>query len=379
MKRLLFLPLCMLVGGTISIGMSGCAEGAKKRGVQKEDSIQNNLTASKDTAEKFPPLPINYDQTKVLKNLYVTDRAGVVLRQGADESAPALGKYPYGTKLDIIAEEGEWIAVMDRIQRDYKGADGETNDVTQWEKVYVEKSKIGSHDKITISPKDLNLIVSQHVKGQERYYERGHQLDEYLHLELISEQDFIQARKTAEDCLIRDTLSYPKHDHVLELPLVNGKKLIFKDKKTDSDDEAEFNYIGHCDALNAFAIAGNYWESGDVRLFDRHDGQLIVACKDYPYLSPDKNYLMTLHADPYESTGDLTIFHVKQDKISQMIFLSFRQWMPSVDTHLIFWGKDGHIYAAVNHKDAYWDENGSLKEKHQYIRITILKSLVKTV
>ncbi|OOG18332.1 hypothetical protein BWD42_13835 [Sphingobacterium sp. CZ-UAM] len=374
MKRLLFLPLCMLVGGTISIGMLGCGDRSEKT-AKKGDSIQMDSFAVKDTAvtEKFPPLPINYDQTKVLKNLYVVDRAGVVLRQGADESAPALGKYPYGTKLDVIGEEGGWIAVMDRIQRDYKGANGEAIDVTQWEKVYVEKSKLGKQDKITISPKDLNIIVSQTVNGKESYYEKGHPLEKYLFVELIDEQAFLAARSTAKNYLIKDTLSYSKNGDVLELPLTNGKTLTFTDKDIDNESEARYSYMGHYDFLNAFVVAGNYWESADVRLFDRKDGHLIVECGDYPFFSVDKKYLMTLHADPYESTGDLQLFHVKQGKVSPLISVSFKEWMPSWKEELLFWGKDGHIYAAANHVNGYWGEDGSLSERSQFIRIKLLE------
>lgn len=375
MKRLLFLPLCLLIGGTISIGMSGCSDRSKTKDTQKGDSTQMDSVAVKDTAvaEKFPPLPINYDQTKVLKNLYVVDRAGVVLRQGADESAPALGKYPYGTKLDVIGEEDGWFAVMDRIQRDYKGANGEAIDVTQWEKVYVEKSKLGKQDKITISPKDLNIIVSQTVNGKESYYEKGYPLDKYLFVELIDEQTFLAARNTAKNYLIKDTLSYSKNGDVLELPLTNGKTLTFTDKDIDNESEARYSYMGHYDFLNAFAVAGNYWESADVRLFDRKDGHLIVECGDYPFFSVDKKYLMTLHADPYESTGDLQLFHVKQGKVSPLISVSFKEWMPSWKEELLFWGKDGHIYAAANHVNGYWGEDGSLSERSQFIRIKLLE------
>ncbi|WP_433901802.1 hypothetical protein [Sphingobacterium puteale] len=375
MKRLLFLPAYMLVGSTILMGMLSCGDGAKKKVIQKADSVQMDVSAIKDTAvaEKFPPLPINYDQTKVLKNLYVIDRAGVVLRQGADDNAPALGKYPYGTKLDVIGEEGEWLAVMDRIQRDYKGPNGEANDVTQWEKGYVAKSKLGKQDKITISPKDLNIIVSQRVNGKENYYEKGHPLDQHLFLELIDEQTFLAARNTAEDYLIKDTLSYIKNGKILELPLANGKKLTFTDKDIDNELESRYSYMGHYDFLNAFAVAGNYWESADVRLFDRQDGHLIVECGDYPFFSADKKYLMTLHADPYESTGDLQVFHVKQGKVIPMLSVSFKEWMPTWKEELMFWGKDGYIYTAANHVNGYWGEEGSLSERSQFIRIKLLK------
>jgi hypothetical protein len=204
------------------------------------------------------------------------------------------------------------------------------------------------------------------------HYENGHSLDKYLQLELVDEQTFLAARNTAKNYLIKDTLSYPKNGKILELPLTNGKKLTFKDKDIDNELEASYSYKGHYDFLNAFAVDGNYWESADVRLFDKQDGHLIVECGDYPFFSADKNYLMTLHADPYESTGDLQLFHVKQGKVTPMLFISFKEWMPTWKEELMFWGKDGCIYTAANHVDGYWGEEGSLNERSQFIRIKIL-------
>ncbi len=375
MNKLLFLPLYVVVGGILSVAISGCGNNTKSKVADLSDSAKHETAPSKDTvvSAKFPPLPIDYDKTKVLRNMYVVDRNGVELRQGASDDAPLLGKYPYGTKLDIIGEEGEWIAIMDRIQRDYKGANGETGDITQWEKVYVAKSKLGKQDKITISPKDLNMIVSLRVKGEEKYDEKGHTLDQYLHLELIDEQTFLAARSSAKDYMIKDTLSYKKEGKILELPLTNGKTLTFTDKDIDNELESRYFYRGHYDFLNAFAVEGNYWESSDVRLFDRKDGQLIVECGDYPLFSIDKKYLLTLHADPYESTGDLQLFHVKQGKVSPLFFISFKEWMPTWKPELMFWGKDGCIYTAANHVNGYWGEEGSLSDRSQFIRIKLLE------
>lgn len=378
MKRLLFLFLYTFFGAAVLLTIAGCADRTEKRDNPRDDSTPRYTTVVKDTvvAEKFPPLPINYDQTKVLKNLYVIDRNGVVLRQGPDERAPALGKYSFGTKLDIIGEQGEWIAVMDRVQRDYKAANGDASEVTRWEKVYVAKSKLGKQDKITISPKDLNIIVLQQFNGKDRYYENGHPLDQYLYLELIDEQTFLAAQKTAKDYMIKDTLSYKKNGPILELPLSNGKKLTFTDKDIDNELEASYSYMGHYDFLNAFAIQGNYWESSDVSLFDQKDGHLIVACEDYPYFSIDKKYLMTLHADPYESTGGFQLFHVKHGTVSPIISLTFKNWMPTYKQQLIFWGKDGYIYTAANHVNGYWSEEGSLSERCQFIRIRLIEPIL---
>jgi len=173
--------------------------------------------------------------------------------------------------------------------------------------------------------------------------------------------------------MIKDTLSYTKNGKILELPLENGKKLTFTDKDIDNELESMYSYMGHYDFLNAFAVAGNYWESADVRLFDRKDGHLIVECGDYPFFSADKKYLMAFHADPYESTGDLQLFHVKQGKVIPMISVSFKEWMPTWKEELLFWGKDGHIYTAANHINGYWGEEGSLSERSQFIRIKLLE------
>ena len=365
----------MFVGGIIFFGISSCGADGKKADRGSKDSTLRALPASKDTiaTHLFPPLQLDYAQTKVLKTLYVIDRDGVELLQGADANAPVLGKYPYGTKLDVIGEEGEWIAVMDRIQRNYKSANGEDNDVTQWEKVYVTKSKLGKQDRVALSPKDLNIIVAQKVNGKESYDENGLPLTDYLHLELIDEQTFLDAKRTAKDDLIKDTLSYTKAGRTLELPLANGKKLTFSDNDIDNESYAKYSYMGYFGFLNAFAVEGGYWESGDVRLFDRQDGHLIVECGDYPHFSADKNYLLTLHADPYESTGELQLFHVKQGRVSPMIYLSFKRWMPAGEGNLTFWGKDGNIYAAVNHVNAYWTDKGHLNERFQFIKIKVLK------
>jgi len=82
---------------------------------------------------------------------------------------------------------------------------------------------------------------------------------------------------------------------------------------------------------------------------------------------------MAFHADPYESTGDLQLFHVKQGKVIPMISVSFKEWMPTWKEELLFWGKDGHIYTAANHINGYWGEEGALSERSQFIRIKLLE------
>ncbi|QRQ60959.1 hypothetical protein [Sphingobacterium multivorum] len=98
MNRQLFSPLSLFLGATLFMGILSCGHNTRVNNTDLKDSSELKTIAVKDTmdAAKFPPLPIDYDRTKVLKNTYVVDRAGVELRQGADGAAPLLGKYPYG-------------------------------------------------------------------------------------------------------------------------------------------------------------------------------------------------------------------------------------------------------------------------------------------
>jgi len=83
MNKLLFLPLYVVVGGILSVAISGCGNNTKSKVADLSDSAKHETAPSKDTvvSAKFPPLPIDYDKTKVLRNMYVVDRNGVELRQ----------------------------------------------------------------------------------------------------------------------------------------------------------------------------------------------------------------------------------------------------------------------------------------------------------
>lgn len=147
---------------------------------------------------------VDYDKTKVLKTLYVIDRKGTEIKDKANENSKTLGTYEYGTKLDIIEEGEKWYGVLDRISRKYN-ENGNQIESTQWEKIYVLKSKTGSVDEIALISSDLNIISSLIINQKTENFEIDHQLKDYLKLELIEKSFFDSRKNSSVNFLLADT------------------------------------------------------------------------------------------------------------------------------------------------------------------------------
>src|SRR5690606_5795755 len=83
-------------------------------------------TESENTGNK-----IDYDNTKVIKNVYVTDRNGIEIKQQADTYSNTLGTYEDATKLDVIEETENWLGIRDRITREFY-RNGDKIESTGW-------------------------------------------------------------------------------------------------------------------------------------------------------------------------------------------------------------------------------------------------------
>lgn len=143
----------------------------------------------------------------------------------------------------------------------------------------------------------------------------------------------------------------------------------FTDRQEDGDGLREFRYEGHVPSLHQYLIGGTYWESGDYRFVDQRTGAETAIFTDYPHLSPDGRYIISLYANPYETTADLELYTISGNTVKPLITASFAKWMPVSDPQEIFWNSDGWLYMPVNHTDAYWKEDGSLNDQFQYLRI----------
>ena len=333
-----------------------------------EDSLSTHDQVNQtEKTTSYPPILLDFDSTPVLKTAMVTSRSGAIFRQGCSEKAAPLGTYDYGTKLDIVEDAGDWWGVRERIGRTFVENDVEI-ERSAWEKVYVKKGETGSSSEIALSAADLYHYTYLELADKSKQNEQKKRLEDYLDLALIDKATFDQQKKESVRFFHADSTRFQQRSGTLWLPTTQGDGISLHDRITDGDDQVEYGYLGHIDILDAFVVSGSFYEMYRVFLFNRTTGEQMGAFDEFPHLSADKNYILTLAANPYETTGDLALYRVEGTSIQLLFTIGFTHWMPESGDRG-FWGKDGNFYTPVNHKDVFWKENGMLNDHFQYLRI----------
>lgn len=328
------------------------------------------ISASQLAAYNRDGIEIDYDNTIVLKQVYVTDKEGTVARQLPSGAAKKVKSYGFGEKLEVIEEQKDWYGVQDRVFREYDNDnDGviET-DVVKWEKVYVKKANTGLISTIALTPKDLNIISYLSIDEKSAYFEEGKALNNYLKLELIDQTLFESKRALAIDFLSTNRM-IEKKNGVLTIPLAKDS-VKFSDNDIEGDTE-DYSYLGKFDFINQHLIEVQYWEGHGYKMVDAIKGHLKQEFFDYPHISPNKQYIVSAYANPYELNTDLELYKIEGTNITPIMQAGFKNWMPSTEKEDIFWARDGYLYLAVNHVATYWTADGNLNDHFQYIRIKV--------
>jgi hypothetical protein len=340
---------------------------------EKKDkkTIQGAIKDTSTTDSEEIGNRIDYDKTKVIKNVYVIKREGTAIKDKADQNSETLGTYTFGKKLPVIEETAEWLGIMDRITRKYS-KNGDEIESTQWEKVYVLKSTTGSVDKVTLIQSDLNIISSLSVNQKNENFETGKELKDYLQIELIDKALFESKRSTSVNYLTADTLAIRKNKGVIELKCVD-KIVKLVDKPDAEENRQEFKYEGQIEFLNQYVISGSYYESSDYSFIDKTTGKTTQTFGDYPNVAADQKNIIAIYANPYESTADLELYAINNKQIKHVMSASFKNWMPAVEPGEHFFSSDNYLYLTVNHTEVFWGEDGNLNDHYQYIRIKILE------
>ncbi len=325
-------------------------------------------------ANAQPAIPgyiVDYDTTTILKNIRVVSRKGATLRQEPQKEADSLRSYPYGTRLDVIAELKDWWGIRERITRTYI-VNEKTIERTAWEKVYVSKSEADSSVLIQLIPDDLRTItlLTQH---EETTYseETGTELEGILELELVTPSNYERAKKNRISYFVGDSLKYKKVKGIITLPCKN-KTIRFKDRPDEEETIAIYTYVGQIPIWNVYAVLGMYWEDYDCQLIDKTTGVTKASLGNIPYIAPDKKHFIDLNANAYELTGDVSIGMLNKGKIEALNTISFKNWMPVGKYADVFWTKEGYLYFPVLHVNAYWKDNGDLNEQREYMRLRLI-------
>lgn len=329
---LLFLPLV------------GCQFFEKKNATPNTD----NLDVVADTISKYEKeYPIGTEK-------YIIDRQGAWFLEEPNTNAIRRYFLEYATMIEVDAEQGDYYKVM------YNGNDA-----------YIPKSKVGDWAQISLINSDLNKInfFQQEETDVPDYFDEPIALDSFIDLELIDKSSYEKAKKTAVDFLLRDTLAIVKNNNQFTLPC-SDSIVTFKDIDSESDDLQVYQYRGQIQALNSFLVMTSYWEVYDYKLIHKNTAK-EVTFPDFPYLSPDKRYIISAFTNPYEEAEQLSLYAVDEHLQIKHIFTTyFTNWQAYNKEEEAFWGSDGHFYLPVNHKAVVWVD-GDLNDQRQYVRIKI--------
>ena len=356
----------------ISISESAGTESAEKpkQNLPSSQNISADERTEITTVDYSRGITIDHD-APVLMELYVINRAGAVGRQLPSDTAEKLKSYIFGDKLEVIEDDKGWYGIKAMIRREYEDDQGRHITANQEEKIYIKKSDVGTLDKVVLITDDLNILSYSNIGEKYAGVENGKSLDNILTFELIDKSLFEKKRALAVNFLSTDNAKVKKENGVLSIPTAK-ETVTLVDIETDNDSETRFTYTGQIDFLNQHLIFGQFWESSSYTMFDRITGKQTQDFIEYPYISTDKQYIMAVYANPYdEPSTNLELYRIQNKKIVPIMSAGFKNWMPVDEPKDIFWAKDGYLYLAVTHSAAFWKENGSLNDKHQYIRIKV--------
>lgn len=368
MRNIIIILVIALIATSCGKRKNDDAETIARQQVDSIAALQDTLP----TEMELGGYPIDYD-TEVIKIVYVIDRQGVDAMQETDENSQHLLHYNYGDRLEVIETGDEFYSIRDHVQRKWREGQA-TVQGGRREKVFVRKSALGNISDIKLIPTDLNIISFFCENGNENaeYFEKGKTLDKYLKVELINKQVFDNKMSSKVDYFVADTANVEKVDTVTTLKTAR-KDVVLIDRPTEDDYEIEYNYQGQYEVLNQYVVSMVGWEWWGYKFYDKTTGKeqpTDINFAEFPYVSPDKKYVICADINPYESVAGVELYRITAgNKVENIMNITYPYWIPvkNIDNEW-FWDSDGCFYMKAVHARVYTGDN----QDYQYIRIKIL-------
>ena len=327
---------------------------------EKKDSVEDTHSEGKRIGN-----PIDYDKDPTIKEVYVTTRDSIDLYEEADDKSARLGKLPYAEKVEVVQELNSWYGIKQRTQRKYK-RDGKEIILWQWEKLFIKREQTGDISQIKLNYKEL--ITTEDKKPLKK-----------INIRFVTKDEYLAQKANAVD-FIDTTNTFKKIKGKLRLPCqeCKNKYVTYIDSLAPKYDEnrIEHTYIGEIPFLNQYLISTTYYEDWDYTLIDKTTGKKLTLAA-YPYITPDRQYFMTLLDNVYEGVADFSLYSIEgTNKIKKVFSTTFTQWalvLDEKDREQVFMGSDGNLYAKVINVSVRWDQKGHYNPRGQYICISIKK------
>ena len=327
---------------------------------EKKDSVEDTHSQGKKIGN-----PIDYDKDLTIKEVYVTTRDSIDFYEEADDKSARLGKLPYAEKVEVVQELNSWYGIKQRIQRKYKRNDKKII-FWQWEKLFIKKEQTGDISQIKLNYKDL--ITTEDKKPLKK-----------INIRFVTKDEYLAQKANAVDFdFINTTNTIKKVKGKLRLPCqeCKNKYITYIDSLAPKydDNRIEHTYIGEIPFLNQYLISTTYYEGWDYTLIDKTTGKKFTLA-DYPYITPNRQYFMTLLYDPWQNITEFSLYSIDEtNKIKQVFSTTFTQWalvLDEKDREQVFMGSDGNLYAKVIYISVRWDQKGHYNPRGQYICISL--------
>ena len=258
--------------------------------------------------------------------------------------------YLFGEKIKISAEGTEF----------YKTNRGD----------YIKKKDVGDWNTLKTKITGDDLIKNVDINGNS-----NDSISKYLSIDQISYEEYQEALRNKIDFLIEDTLAIVKKNGKLTFPCEH-KTVYLKDQSDSIEDpfSTTYAYVGNIPILNQYLVFEDSEDFYAYIFIDKTTGKQ-TDFERFPFLSPDKKYIITIGRAYEDLVGTISLYRIKSIKpfvIETLVNEDIKWWATyDFDKEPIFFSKNGLLYAPMNVIPNFFDEHNNPNKQRMYIKIEI--------
>ena len=258
--------------------------------------------------------------------------------------------YLFGEKIKISAEGTEF----------YKTNRGD----------YIKKKDVGDWNTLKTKITGDDLTKNVDINGNSNDH-----ISKCLSIDQISYEEYQEALRNKIDFLIEDTLAIVKKNGKLTFPCEH-KTVYLKDQSNSVEEpfSTTYAYVGNIPILNQYLVFEDSEDFYAYIFIDKTTGKQ-TDFERFPFLSPDKKYIITIGRAYEDLVGIISLYRIKSIKpfvIETLVNEDTKWWAAyDFDKEPIFFSKNGSLYAPMNVIPNFFDEHNNPNKQRMYIKIGI--------
>ena len=235
---------------------------------------------------------------------------------------------------------------------------------------YIKKKDVGDWNTLKTKITGDDLIKNVDINGNS-----NDSISKYLSIDQISYQEYQEALRNKIDFLIEDTLAIVKKNSKLTFPCEH-KTVYLKDQSDSVEDpfSTTYAYVGNIPVLNQYLVFEDSEDFYAYIFIDKTTGKQ-TDFERFPFLSPDKKYIITIGRAYEDLVGTVSLYRIKSIKpfvIETLVNEDIKWWAAyDFDKDPIFFSKNGFLYAPMNVIPNFFDEHNNPNKQRMYIKIGI--------